>query len=553
MKKIIFFICLLFLSCNINLFAQGNEIDAYTLSNTELGGTARSISMAGAFGALGGDISVISNNPAGLGIYRSSEISGSLDLNMNKTSTNWNGLKTDQSKTKFAPNNFGFELYFPTSSGTVRNWNLGFSYNRVKNFNRRYRMENAGQSYSIADYIAARATNAFADDKGNFGISEDDLIYREGSYDPYNNYNLSSHWLPILGYESGMYGNMADYGVDDVYQSAFGRRSGGSWQTYSPKQSLLSVVESGSMDEYNIGFGMNISNFMFLGASVSVTDINYKYRSGYDELFDNPEYAREDNLYLQNWLSTEGTALSVNLGAIMNFQMLRLGVAYNSPRWYDMTDYYDATAGTYISGYNEPKMENSTPEGAYMEYKFRTPGKWIFSGAAILGQSALVSVDYELMNFKGMSFSEKSSYDDQYFPANDHIDEDFTWQHTLKLGAEIKVNPQFAVRAGYMMQTSPMKEQLYNNDIEVYPAGTIPNFTVTSNPTHYITAGIGYRFTPNFYIDLACVYKYNKSEAYAFSNTYYDDEKYGIIPIPTRPAELITKSTRIVMTLGYKF
>ena len=554
MKKINLLLCLLFLSCNINLFAQGNEIDAYTLSNTELGGTARSISMGGAFGALGGDISVISNNPAGLGIYRSSEISGSLDLNMVKTSTNWIGSKTDQSKTKFAPNNFGFELYFPTSSGTVRNWNLGFSYNRVKNFNRRYRMENNGQPYSMADYIATRATNAFVDDKGYYGIPEADLIYRQTVYDPYNNSNLSGHWLPILGYESGMYGNMIVGGNDGVYQSAFGQERGNNWGTYSPKKSLLSVVESGSMDEYNIGFGMNISNFLFLGASVSITDINYKYRSGYDELFDNPQYAKDDNLYLQNWLSTEGTALSLNIGAIVNLQMLRFGVAYNSPRWYDLTDYYDATGGTYISGFDDPKMESATPEGSYSEYKFHTPGKWIFSAATIVGQSALLSVDYELMNFKNMRYSINShSNGDVNLSANDHIDEDFTWSQTLKLGAEIKINPQFAVRAGYMMQTSPMKEQLYNNDVEVYPSGTIPHFTVTSNPTHFFTAGFGYRFTPNFSIDLACVFKYNKADAYAFSNTYYDEPDYDIAPIPAMPAELITKSTRVVMTLGYKF
>ena len=551
MKKIYFLICLLFLSCNISLYAQGNQLDAYTLSNTELGGTARSMSMGGAFGALGGDVSVISTNPAGLGVYRSSEVSGTLDLSMVNTSTNWGGTKMNQNKTNFAPNNFSFELYFPTSSGGVRNWNLGFSYNRVKNFNRSYRMESTGQPYSIASYIATRATNAFEDNQGYYGIPEADLMYEKGSYDPYNNRNLAGQWLPILGYESGMYGNMID-GEDGVYQSAFGNERGNNWDVYRPSKSLLSVTENGSMDEYNIGFGMNISNFMFLGASVSVTDINYKYRSGYDELLHNPETSKTDNLYLQNWLNTEGTAVSVNVGAIVNLQMLRLGVAYNSPRWYNMTDYFDAVAGTYINDYKQPKMESFTPEQSYSEYKFRTPGKWIFSGAAILGQFALISADYELTNYGDMQYSDKDGYDYDFL-ANGHIKEDFTWAHTLKLGGEIKLNPQFAVRAGYMMQTSPMKEQLYNNDMEILPSGTIPHFTVTSKPTNYFTAGFGYRFTPNFYMDMACIYKYNKSEAYAFSNTYYEEPDYDITPIPSTPAELITKSTRVVLTLGYKF
>ncbi|MDR2917287.1 MAG: hypothetical protein LBV74_21035, partial [Tannerella sp.] len=87
MKKVGLFTGVLLLVCNMGIFAQGNEIDAFTLTNSDLGGTARSMSMAGAFGALGGDISAISNNPAGLGIYRSSEISGTLDLSMVNAST----------------------------------------------------------------------------------------------------------------------------------------------------------------------------------------------------------------------------------------------------------------------------------------------------------------------------------------------------------------------------------------------------------------------------------------------------------------------------------
>ena len=556
MKKIYLFCGLLFLSCNIGLFAQGNEIDAFTLSNAGLGGTARSISMGGAFGSLGGDISAISNNPAGLGIYRSSEISGTLDLSINRTSTNWSGIKTNQGKTSFAPSNFGVELYFPTSNNGIRNWNLGFSYNRVKNFNRRYTMESAGQAHSIASYVATRASNAFMDNNGNYiGIPEYDLMFEKGAYNPFfDNYDLAGHWLPILGYDAGMFGNMTN-GTDGVYQSEFGEKVGNNgWRAYSPDQSLLSVVESGYMDEYNIGFGMNISNFMFLGASISVTDITYKYSSGYEELFSS-NYEKKDHLYLRNWLNTEGTALSLNIGVIMNLQMLRLGVAYNTPRWYDMTDYYDAHAGTYIGRYEDyPKLESVTPDNSYSEYEFRTPGRWIFSGSVILGQNALISADYEIMNYNSMHYTGRDSYENKIdYDANYDIKGDYTWSHTLKIGTEIKLNPQFAIRAGYIMQTSPMRSDLANNYVEVLPSGTIPHFIVTSNPTNYYTFGAGYRFTPNLFMDMACVYRYNSADAYAFSNTYYDESEYGIQPIPSEPAKLTTKTMQMVLTLGYKF
>ena len=531
MKKVILFTGILFLACNINIFAQGNETDAYTLSNTELNGTARSMAMGGAFGALGGDISALSNNPAGLGIYRSSEIAGTVNLSMVNASTNWNGTSSDQNKTHFNMNNLGLIFYFPTNSESVNNWSLGFSYNRLKNYNRRYNMSNSRMDFSMSDYAAMRASNAFG--RGS-GITIGELTL-DDNYDPYYNGDLSGNWLPILGYEGGFFDIIQ--GKNDTYRSDFGNSKLSDVQ--------LHVNESGYMDEYNLGFGMNISNFLFIGASTSVTDIKYRYTSTYDEYF---ETSRNDYLYLDNWLTTEGTAFSLNIGAITNFQKLRLGVAYNSPRWYKMSDYYSAEAGTRVDG---DEMWNGTPEDQYSEYRFRTPGKWIFSGALILGQTALVSADYELTNYKDMKFSDRDGWND--YLANDHIKNDFMYSHTFKIGTEIKVTPQFAVRAGYMMQSSPMRERLVNNDDEVFPSGTIPHFTTTSKPVNYITVGFGYRFTPQFYMDVACVYRYNNSNAYAFSNMYHVDSSKEIFPIASEPATLKTASTRVALTMGYKF
>ena len=539
MKKIflLFFFILLF--CNTNLFAQGNEIDAFTLSNTELGGTARAMAMGGAFGALGGDLSVISNNPAGLGIYRSSEISITFDFSTINTSTNWSGVSTDMNKMRFTPTNCAFSLYYPTSSGGIRNWSFGFSYNRLKNYKRSYKMASRGQDYSMADFAAWRASNAFGN--GN-GITLNELTLTN-NYDPYNNNDLSGNWLPILGYEAGMFDHFA--GSSNTYQSAFGWDSNGQWNIDSPTSSSLRVDENGYMDEYNIGFGFNISDFFMLGASLSVTDIDYRYSSFYEDIFGNDNGS--DYLYMENRLNTKGTAISANVGAIMILKMLRLGIAYNSPRLYEMTDYFGAWAGTEIKGYDVPIMENKTPEDSYSEYRFRTPEKWIFSGAVVIGQSALISADYEIMNYGSMLFSDRNG--EAGYDTNDYINEDYTYGHTVKLGAEVKVNRQFALRAGYILQTSPMRKQLYNNDVEVLPAGTNPHFTTTSKPVNYITAGFGYRFTPNFYMDLAYIYRYNRANAYAFSNTYSN----RAVDVYTAPAKLVTKSTRLALTLGYKF
>jgi hypothetical protein len=61
---------------------------------------------------------------------------------------------------------------------------------------------------------------------------------------------------------------------------------------------------------------------------------------------------------------------------------------------------------------------------------------------------------------------------------------------------------------------------------------------------------MGYRFSPNFYMDLAWVYRLNNADAYAFSNTYSSRQAVDVF---SAPAKLNTKSTRLALTLGYKF
>ena len=84
MKKIgLIFIIALFILPGI--YAQKIE-DALRNSQVFYYGTARFMGMGGAFTALGGDLSSLSQNPAGLGVFRSSEVSITPQLFHIKTS-----------------------------------------------------------------------------------------------------------------------------------------------------------------------------------------------------------------------------------------------------------------------------------------------------------------------------------------------------------------------------------------------------------------------------------------------------------------------------------
>ncbi|KAA6306277.1 hypothetical protein EZS27_042066, partial [termite gut metagenome] len=73
MKKIIIpIVVVIYFLTGVTLNAQ-TLYDANRLMESNLNGTALFVSMGGAMGALGGDISTIGTNPAGIGIYRSNE------------------------------------------------------------------------------------------------------------------------------------------------------------------------------------------------------------------------------------------------------------------------------------------------------------------------------------------------------------------------------------------------------------------------------------------------------------------------------------------------
>ncbi|MDR0429223.1 MAG: outer membrane protein transport protein [Tannerellaceae bacterium] len=513
------------------VFSQG-QLDAYKVAQTDLFGTARYLSMGGAFGALGGDISVMNANPAGLGVYRSSEVVTTLSLNAASSESNWGGTKATGSRTRVYFDNIAYVGYFPTSSDVgIVGWNVGFSYNRLKNFNRNYSMRgNANSKYSLSDYMAERA----------WGRNVDDIrIPQEGSGSNYNPYD-GMDWLSVLGYDAGFFQNYSD--KNNEYFAAFGEKDGsGNWNPFQLKSVELDVIERGGIDQYDIAFGLNISDIVMLGATVAITDISYHYNSYYKEDFEGSNY-----LKLANWLNTEGSGYAFNVGTIVcPADFLRLGVAYNSSTWYKMTDYFGAAATT-NSSFWQKEYTSYTPKNAYYDYEFRSPDRWIFSAAAILGQTALLSVDYELINYKKMKMYNRDGVENS--ETNTDISTNFGNGGTLRIGAEVKVTPQFAVRAGVAWVGNPVKSALKNNELQVNTVGTIPHYTIENSISNY-TIGLGYRFTPSFYTDLVCVLKSQKEDLYPFSKIIDN----GKLIADTKPASLKTNTTRVALTLGYKF
>jgi len=134
----------------LNSFAQ-NEVDALRYSQITYGGTSRYMSMGGAFGALGGDVSVLSTNPAGIAVYRKSEFTFTPSFYNQIAEAGHYGSSTIDNKYNFNLSNIGWvSVSKHDGSGWVSSA-LGIAYNRLNNFHRRFTIEGVNENSSLID------------------------------------------------------------------------------------------------------------------------------------------------------------------------------------------------------------------------------------------------------------------------------------------------------------------------------------------------------------------------------------------------------------------
>ena len=118
-----------------------NEVDALRYSFNDTPGTARSLGMGGAFGALGADNSAFWNNPAGLALYKRSTFEFSLGLHSRNTDASYMGNTENSEKNRLNVPSFGYVVakqqddrirtVIGIGVGTIRNFNQNISINII--------------------------------------------------------------------------------------------------------------------------------------------------------------------------------------------------------------------------------------------------------------------------------------------------------------------------------------------------------------------------------------------------------------------------------------
>ena len=101
-RQIPFYAVVILINLSSPLFAQ-YESEALKFSMLQHSASARFIGMGGAMGALGNEFSCISNNPAGIGLYRNSELTFSPSFYIAKN-------EADYQLQGFGDNKFNFNF-----------------------------------------------------------------------------------------------------------------------------------------------------------------------------------------------------------------------------------------------------------------------------------------------------------------------------------------------------------------------------------------------------------------------------------------------------------
>ncbi|MEF2643339.1 MAG: hypothetical protein U0M50_04655 [Paramuribaculum sp.] len=521
-------------------FSQ-TAFDAYQLSRYDLRGTARYMSMGGAFTALGGDLSTLNQNPGGIGVYRKSDIGLTLDINMMSTSTK--GLENyKDNQTKALVPNFGYVGSAYTGSSVMPVFNWGFSYGRVASFDRRYR-GTVDMNGSLSNYIAGYTTDG--------GFSSDYLTNTEG------NYFNSDHapWMSILAYNSYMINPVAG---SNSYSGLWGNGTYG--------VSDFSVEEKGYVDEYEVNLGGNFSDIVYWGLGFGITDIDYQQSVYYEEYLNNAKIPVLDNngqpvagpptetpgdvgFGLDSYKHITGTGFNFKVGLIVKpINELRLGFAVHTPTYYNLSQAHDGIVD-YGYGYTDRPLapgDTGSPSDVF-DWKLRTPWRLMFGAAGVIGSSAIISVDYEYRPYQNMVLKDDGGYD--YSDLNGDVKSYYKAANILRIGAEYRVTRNFSVRAGYAYESTPTGAEIKNDEIMMYTSnpydtGTTPSYTL-DNSTNYITCGIGYRYK-SFYADAAYVHKSRTSEFHPYTGA----NGYTANPYT---AEVKSNDNNIVLSVGFKF
>lgn len=488
-------------------------------------GSARNMAIGGAMGSLGGDINALYVNPAGLGLYKTSEFVLSPAVALNNNKSTYFGTSQTAKKSAFDLGTSGFVVGFNQrgSKWTSQAFSLGI--NQTANFNNiiSYHGQNAATSYS----------EQYTEELSSSGLSINQALN-----------------TPAFAYSTAL--ALDTYLIDTFRTSNNDPIVKGLPEFLLDKGIALdqqkTIETKGGIYEIGLGYASNMDDKLYLGASVGIPIVSYERNTTFREADisgnTNNNFAFSE---LNDKLTTKGAGINLKLGLIYKVSnMVRLGVTLHTPTYYSLTDRQTAEMATNTEAYSNnhilPSSSLKFTNGSQGEtrYNARTPFKAIFSGSYVFRevsdtrqQRGFISADIEYIGYPSTNFSvnavDASTEDHNYY--NDlktAIKSYYKGAVNFRLGGELKFNT-LMVRVGGAYYGNPYKQDNKNeqNNLKsnIIQAG----------------GGIGYR-NHGVFVDLTYAHIFNKDVNFPYRLT--DNANFY--------AEQKANRGNIVMTVGFK-
>lgn len=497
------FACILFLTGNFAFAQSGYFEDALRFSRIAPAGSARVMAIGGTQWSLGGDVSNISGNPAGLGFFRNSEASISFGYSDWGAQTQFLGQNKNYNTSNFSVPNLSVVFANPKGAlerGAFKGGSWGISLQRIANFNSEfgYFSDIIGET-SILDFYIQDSFGIPESQIESFGITG--LAYQTYLINPIS---IDENGNPIIN--------------PDTYDS---------FVLGFPFQDE-NVYQEGSSNQITFGYGANFNHKFFVGGSLGIRSLSYFSQKVYNEEFiDEPLFTSSlrENLFIN------GTGVNLNIGIIYKpIDYVNLGFNFQSPTWYALSEEYDANIkAEYNNYYYEPEDITLGTQQAFSDlfvnnFQLNSPLRIGGGGTIFLGKNGFISADIDWVDYSAARINSNNFNEG---PDNEAIRSLYTSTINYRFGAEGRIDI-FYIRAGYAHFGDPF----VNNTLD--------------RSTQQISGGVGVR-VKNFNIDFALVNQ--KFNSVYQSYQYLDSQNNNIGPITNIENNILNG----ILTLGLSF
>jgi len=480
-------------------------------------GSARSTSIGGAMASLGGEITSVFINPAGLGTYRNREVVFSPIYGQLKNRHDYRDSTTDSKKGHFGIGSTGFIMGLPDQRDNKKSMCFAIAMQQTANF----RNEQKYSAYNNYSSFSEQFAEEMA--KSNLSINQ---VLNSNSPLPYTS-------APAL----------YTYLIDTVTINGVTQiKAAPEYLLDSGKSIIQDMHKStrGSMRELAFSFASHQKEKWLYGFTLSLPFVQYNQKTTFSERDPSGDTSnRFGSFTYTDEFTSFGSGIQGKLGLIYRpADHIRLGFAFHSPAMLMFTENRTATLTTVlenpVASYQTSSQTFTNGQEGESRYAYRTPWRALLSASYVFReedniprQKGFITADLEYVRHSSGKYSSENENPTEaeirYFKQLTQVIKDnYKGTFHVKVGGELKFKV-FMVRGGFAYAGNPYRDEaLRANRMQ-------------------ISGGLGYR-NHGFYIDLTYLYQSNKDI----------DMPYRLSDRANTFSSLQQRGGNILATVGFK-